>query len=153
MLVLAEISFGRCGPCNIWYQCGLKKFAIWIPQIMRCRNLVPKDSSGTSDPYIRAKVKSKAHQTHVVPQNLNPDFFITFNWRHITTDDRLKLKVYDKDYGLQYDDFLGQLHIPIGDIANSVDAQGNAGVWKDWFVLDDIEHGDVELMLRFVPFD
>lgn len=65
----------------------------------------------------------------------------------------LKLKVYDKDFGPQSDDFMGELYLSISDIARSVDADGCPGIKRQWYQLQNVEHGEIELFTRFVPFN
>lgn len=88
----------------------------------------------------------------MIRQNLNPEFHLTYEWWDVSVDDELKVKVYDKDFGPQSDDFLGELHISISNIAKSVGDDGCPGVQRCWYKLKDVEHGEIELLTRFVPF-
>ncbi|CAD7701174.1 unnamed protein product [Ostreobium quekettii] len=124
-----------------------------IVTVLRCRDLVAKDRGGTSDPYVKVKIGRKEFKTVVVPTSLSPvynekfEFFDPRPGHCVTTDDELKVKVYDKD--TLSDDFMGRQDIPISDI---VDTCRSNGVCRKWYPLEDTKSGEVELKIEFIPF-
>ncbi|XP_069841073.1 multiple C2 and transmembrane domain-containing protein 2 isoform X2 [Dendropsophus ebraccatus] len=70
------------------------------------RNLVIRDRSGTSDPYVKFKLNKKTlYKSKVIYKNLNPVWDETFVLPIQNLDQKLHIKVYDRD--LTTDDFMG----------------------------------------------
>ncbi|XP_063781795.1 multiple C2 and transmembrane domain-containing protein 2 isoform X2 [Pseudophryne corroboree] len=70
------------------------------------RNLVIRDRSGTSDPYVKFKLNKKTlYKSKVIYKNLNPVWDETFVLPIQNLEQKLHLKVYDRD--LTTDDFMG----------------------------------------------
>eukprot|EP00803_Ostreobium_quekettii_P009566 evm.model.scf_3085.1 EVM.evm.TU.scf_3085.1 scf_3085:3220-3696(+) len=124
-----------------------------IVTVIQCRDLVAMDSGGVSDPYVKVKIGRKEFRTVVVQDSLNPVYNETFEFfdpragHCVTTDDELKVKVYDKD--ALSDDFLGRQDLPISDI---IDSCRSTGTCRRWYRLEDIKHGEIELKIEFIPF-
>uniref|UniRef100_A0A8C5LZ91 Multiple C2 and transmembrane domain-containing protein 2 n=1 Tax=Leptobrachium leishanense TaxID=445787 RepID=A0A8C5LZ91_9ANUR len=79
------------------------------------RNLVIRDRSGTSDPYVKFKLEKKTlYKSKVVYKNLNPVWDETFVLPIQSIDQKLHIKVYDRD--LTMDDFMGSAYIDIKDL-------------------------------------
>uniref|UniRef100_A0A8C7J156 Multiple C2 domains, transmembrane 2b n=1 Tax=Oncorhynchus kisutch TaxID=8019 RepID=A0A8C7J156_ONCKI len=72
------------------------------------RNLVIRDRCGTSDPYVKFKLDGKTlYKSKVVYKNLNPTWNESFSFPVRDLDQRLYIKVYDRD--LTMDDFMGSM--------------------------------------------
>nr|DBA31955.1 TPA: hypothetical protein GDO54_007709 [Pyxicephalus adspersus] len=70
------------------------------------RNLVIRDRSGTSDPYVKFKLNKKTlYKSKVVYKNLNPVWDEVFVLPIQNLDQKLQIKVYDRDFTT--DDFMG----------------------------------------------
>ncbi|KTF96626.1 hypothetical protein cypCar_00003520, partial [Cyprinus carpio] len=76
------------------------------------RNLVIRDRSGTSDPFIKFKLDGKnIYKSKVVNKNLNPIWNELFSFPIRDLDQTLHLKVYDRD--LRSNDFMGSSSFPL----------------------------------------
>ncbi|KAK7170871.1 hypothetical protein R3I94_000929 [Phoxinus phoxinus] len=70
------------------------------------RGLVIRDRCGTSDPYVKFKLDGKTlYKSKVVYKNLNPLWNESFSFPIRNLDQKLFIKVYDRD--LTSDDFMG----------------------------------------------
>ncbi|XDV18732.1 hypothetical protein PO909_024368 [Leuciscus waleckii] len=70
------------------------------------RGLVIRDRCGTSDPYVKFKLDGKTlYKSKVVYKNLNPIWNESFSFPIRNLDQKLFIKVYDRD--LTSDDFMG----------------------------------------------
>ncbi|XP_063304934.1 multiple C2 and transmembrane domain-containing protein 2 isoform X1 [Pelobates fuscus] len=79
------------------------------------RNLVIRDRSGTSDPYVKFKLHKKTlYKSKVIYKNLNPVWDETFVLPIQSLDQKLHVKVYDRD--LTTDDFMGSAYIDMKDL-------------------------------------
>uniref|UniRef100_A0A8K9UNB9 Multiple C2 domains, transmembrane 2b n=1 Tax=Oncorhynchus mykiss TaxID=8022 RepID=A0A8K9UNB9_ONCMY len=79
------------------------------------RNLVIRDRCGTSDPYVKFKLDGKTlYKSKVVYKNLNPTWNESFSFPVRDLDQRLYIKVYDRD--LTMDDFMGSSYILLSDL-------------------------------------
>ena len=84
-------------------------------QVVSAKGLRAADSNGLSDPYTVVHLGSRTDQTRVIQENLNPEWHETFVY---SADDiqsalmdhmsSLLFEVWDSDFGLIADDFLGQ---------------------------------------------
>ncbi|XP_061748637.1 multiple C2 and transmembrane domain-containing protein 2-like isoform X2 [Nerophis ophidion] len=73
-------------------------------------NLVIRDRSGTSDPYVKFKLEGKTiYKSKVVFKNLNPTWSENFSIPIRNLGQRLYIKVYDRD--LTTDDFMGSASV------------------------------------------
>ncbi|XP_043080926.1 multiple C2 and transmembrane domain-containing protein 1-like [Puntigrus tetrazona] len=76
------------------------------------KNLVVRDRSGTSDPFVKFKLDGKnIYKSKVVNKNLNPIWNESFSFSVRDLDQVLHLKVYDRD--LRSNDFMGSSSIPL----------------------------------------
>ncbi|XP_051506359.1 multiple C2 and transmembrane domain-containing protein 2 isoform X2 [Myxocyprinus asiaticus] len=74
------------------------------------RGLVIRDRCGTSDPYVKFKLDGKTlYKSKVVYKNLNPTWNESFSFPIRNLDQKLFIKVYDRD--LTTDDFMGSCGI------------------------------------------
>nr|XP_033775805.1 LOW QUALITY PROTEIN: multiple C2 and transmembrane domain-containing protein 2 [Geotrypetes seraphini] len=79
------------------------------------RNLVIRDRSGTSDPYVKFKFNKKTlYKSRVMYKNLNPVWDETFVLPIQNLDEKLHVKVYDRD--LTTDDFMGSAYLELRDL-------------------------------------
>ncbi|XP_056622605.1 multiple C2 and transmembrane domain-containing protein 2 isoform X1 [Triplophysa dalaica] len=70
------------------------------------RNLVIRDRSGTSDPFVKFKLDGKnIYKSKVVNKNLNPTWNESFSFPIRDVDQTVHVKVYDRD--LRSNDFMG----------------------------------------------
>ncbi|XP_051896339.1 multiple C2 and transmembrane domain-containing protein 2-like isoform X2 [Pristis pectinata] len=84
------------------------------------RNLVIRDRCGTSDPYVKFKLAGKTlYKSKIVYKNLNPRWDETFVVPVKNLNQKLYVKVYDRD--LATDDFMGSAYLTLNDLEiNSV---------------------------------
>ncbi|XP_059808677.1 multiple C2 and transmembrane domain-containing protein 2-like isoform X2 [Hypanus sabinus] len=84
------------------------------------RNLVIRDRCGTSDPYVKFKLAGKTlYKSKIVYKNLNPRWDETFVVPVKNLNQKLYVKVYDRD--LATDDFMGSAYLSLNDLEiNSV---------------------------------
>ncbi|KAF3686923.1 Multiple C2 and transmembrane domain-containing protein 2 [Channa argus] len=79
------------------------------------RNLVIRDRCGTSDPYVKFKLDGKTfYKSKVVYKNLNPTWNETFSLPVKDLNQKLHVKVYDRD--LTTDDFMGSATVLLNDL-------------------------------------
>ncbi|TFY52202.1 hypothetical protein EVJ58_g10146, partial [Rhodofomes roseus] len=104
-------------------------------QVIGCRDLVAKDKSGLSDPFVAVSLLRDRHQTGVVKKTINPVYApadATFDFPiYLSLADRLgvvEFVVWDKD--MLRKDYLGEANIPLEDWFRD----GNA------FAFDDAEN-------------
>ena len=119
--------------------------------VIRCRDLVPMDRGGTSDPYVKLHVKDTTVKTHVVSASCDPEFHVNFEFYEIPVTNTLQFSVFDKDL-MSKDDPLGKLSIPLKRLA-SAKTDGQQGYMRQWFTLEGVAHGDIQLKLQYIPMD
>ncbi|XP_069078858.1 multiple C2 and transmembrane domain-containing protein 2 isoform X2 [Pleurodeles waltl] len=79
------------------------------------RNLVIRDRSGTSDPYVKFKLNKKTlYKSKVVNKNLNPVWDESFVLPIQNLNHKLHVKVYDRDFTT--DDFMGSAVLVLRDL-------------------------------------
>ncbi|PKU42817.1 multiple c2 and transmembrane domain-containing protein 2 isoform x2 [Limosa lapponica baueri] len=79
------------------------------------RNLVIRDRCGTSDPYVKFKLNGKTlYKSKVVYKNLNPVWDETVVLPVQTLDQKLWIKVYDRD--LTSSDFMGSAFVALTEL-------------------------------------
>nr|XP_046258857.1 multiple C2 and transmembrane domain-containing protein 2 isoform X2 [Scatophagus argus] len=79
------------------------------------RNLVIRDRCGTSDPYVKFKLDGKTfYKSKVVYKDLNPKWYETFSLPVKDLNQKLYIKVYDRD--LTTDDFMGSASVTLSDL-------------------------------------
>ncbi|KAA8595992.1 hypothetical protein FQN60_011283 [Etheostoma spectabile] len=79
------------------------------------RNLVIRDRCGTSDPYVKFKMDGKSfYKSKVVYKDLNPKWNETFSLPVKDVNQKLYIKVYDRD--LTTDDFMGSTSVALSDL-------------------------------------
>ncbi|XP_070769206.1 multiple C2 and transmembrane domain-containing protein 2-like [Enoplosus armatus] len=79
------------------------------------RNLVIRDRCGTSDPYVKFKLDGKTfYKSKVVYKDLNPTWNETLSLPVKDLNQKLYIKVYDRD--LTTDDFMGSASVTLSDL-------------------------------------
>uniref|UniRef100_A0A8C3SYG5 C2 domain-containing protein n=1 Tax=Chelydra serpentina TaxID=8475 RepID=A0A8C3SYG5_CHESE len=79
------------------------------------RNLVIRDRCGTSDPYVKFKSNGKTlYKSKVIYKNLNPVWDETVVLPIQTLDQKLRVKVYDRD--LASSDFMGSAFVVLSNL-------------------------------------
>ncbi|KAK2853477.1 hypothetical protein Q5P01_006138 [Channa striata] len=79
------------------------------------QNLVIRDRCGTSDPYVKFKLDGKTfYKSKVVYKNLNPIWNESFSLPVKDLNQKLHIKVYDRD--LTTDDFMGSATVLLSDL-------------------------------------
>ncbi|XP_068131240.1 multiple C2 and transmembrane domain-containing protein 2 [Hyperolius riggenbachi] len=90
---------------------GLVSYLLTI-HLKEGRNLVIRDRSGTSDPYVKFKLNKKTlYKSKVIYKNLNPVWDETFVLPIQNLDQKLHIKVYDRDFTT--DDFMGSAFLDL----------------------------------------
>ncbi len=102
--------------CHDAIQCLCADSPGLLVQVVSAKDLRAADSNGLSDPYTVVHLGSRTDQTRVIQENLNPEWHETFVY---SADDiqaalmdhmsSLLFEVWDSDFGLVADDFLGQV--------------------------------------------
>ena len=98
--------------------------------IVKGRNLAPKDKRGTSDPYLVVTLGENRQSTHPISKTLNPEWLVTFEMP-ITGPRNLLLEAvcWDKDRFSK--DYMGELDIAIEDLFSN----GKTVTEPQWFSL------------------
>ncbi|XP_067827679.1 multiple C2 and transmembrane domain-containing protein 2-like isoform X2 [Heptranchias perlo] len=99
--------------------CSIPSYLLTI-QLKEGRNLVIRDRCGTSDPYVKFKLAGKTlYKSKIMYRNLNPRWDETFVVPVKNLNQKLYVKVYDRD--LAKDDFMGSAFLSLNDLeVNSV---------------------------------
>ncbi|KAL1297234.1 hypothetical protein AAFC00_004797 [Neodothiora populina] len=123
-------------------------------QVMKGRNLAPKDKNGTSDPYLVVTIGDARAATSSVSKSLNPEWNESFDLP-ITGVDSLLLEAvcWDKDrFGK---DYMGEFDVAIEDIF----ANGQTIQEPQWYQLKSKKTGKKkstasgDILIRFSIFD
>ncbi|KAF2220856.1 phosphatidylserine decarboxylase proenzyme [Elsinoe ampelina] len=119
-------------------------------QVLKARNLAPKDKSGLSDPYLVINLGDAREASSVVPKTLNPEWNQTFNLP-VSGIDSLLLEVvcWDKDrFGK---DYMGEFDLIVEDIFKN----GSTTQEAQWYKLEAKKSGKKkpvvsgEVLLKF----
>lgn len=79
--------------------------------------LVIRDRTGSSDPYVKFKCGSFKHRSSTIHRNLNPEWNETFSFKTNTLHIPLTVRVFDHDFG-SLDDFMGGATISLDSYAD-----------------------------------
>ncbi|KTF88206.1 hypothetical protein cypCar_00019093, partial [Cyprinus carpio] len=94
------------------HQRGAQRTYLLTVCLKEGRGLVIRDRCGTSDPYVKFKLDRKTlYKSKVVHKNLNPVWNEPFSFPIRSLDQRLFIKVYDRD--LTMDDFMGSCGVEL----------------------------------------
>ncbi|KAK9753273.1 phosphatidylserine decarboxylase, partial [Basidiobolus ranarum] len=121
-------------------------------QVIRARNLAPKDSNGLSDPFVVVKLQNKKKTTKVVPKSLNPTWDTTFEFKINMRNPPKFIQVVCWDNDFFGRDFMGQLNLSfrelfIDGVPISFDPSQRRTIW---YTLEkksskDVVSGEIEL--------
>ncbi|PNS16624.1 Phosphatidylserine decarboxylase proenzyme 3 [Sphaceloma murrayae] len=123
-------------------------------QVLKAKNLAPKDKSGTSDPYLTITLGDAREASSVVPKTLSPEWNQTFNLP-VTGVESLLLEVvcWDKDrFGK---DYMGEFDLALEEIFKN----GQVAQEAQWYKLESKKHGKKkavvsgDVLLRFSMVD
>ena len=129
-------------------------------QVLKARNLAPKDKSGTSDPFLVLNIGDEKEATSVVNKTLNPEWNQTFEFPVLTADAALlEVICWDKDRFKK--DYMGEFDVVLEELF-----QGGAAMPAErWMKLESRRGGrkrktkkknaDVtgEVLLKFTLYD
>ncbi|XP_072324799.1 multiple C2 and transmembrane domain-containing protein 2-like [Scyliorhinus torazame] len=102
------------GKSQIPLACTIPSYLLTV-QLKEGRNLVIRDRCGTSDPYVKFKLAGKTlYKSKIMYKNLNPRWDETFVVPIKNLNQKLYVKVYDRD--LATDDFMGSAYLSLNDL-------------------------------------
>jgi Ca2+-dependent lipid-binding protein len=101
--------------------------------VVKCSQLIAADMGGASDPYVVVKCAHLVKKTKTVKATLNPEFNERFKFRvRDAASETLTLQVFDWDR-ISSDDQLGNVTIPVKEIANDPGRTAVGGRWCELF--------------------
>ncbi|KAJ8335444.1 hypothetical protein SKAU_G00387860 [Synaphobranchus kaupii] len=107
-------DMGESGALDVGGAVSQRSYLLTIT-LREGRNLVIRDRCGTSDPYVKFKSKGKTvYKSKVISKNLNPIWNESFSLPMRSLEQRLLVKVYDRD--LTKDDFMGSASMELSDL-------------------------------------
>lgn len=134
----SEISRGILGSLSSFQATTGRTIQVVVEE---ARNLVAKDRSENSDPYILLQYGKTVRRTKTLPRSLNPSWNQTFEFAEISGGEYLKLKCYDAD--LVIDDTLGSARVNLEGLKDD-DCR------DIWVPLENIDTGEVRLTIKAV---
>ena len=103
--------------------------------VISARELMPADSNGFSDPFVRIQVGSVSEKGKVVKRNLHPIFCEGFLFELPSGTPAINVTIFDHDR-IGSSDFLGCCNFPLGDVSEGVTV-------KKWLQLRGRNTGEV----------
>ncbi|KAK7473709.1 hypothetical protein BaRGS_00035036, partial [Batillaria attramentaria] len=127
--------------------------AILTVHIIQARNLVPRDFSGTADPYVKVCLlpdqRSSSAQSKIHRKTVNPvfeeEFIFELKDRHMDSA-VLEILVYDYDQ-FSRDECIGCVHVPL----KSVDLTEKVELWKGILPYEKDNDKDFEFGTLSIP--
>ena len=113
-----------------WSPQGAKAIAVNVVRaklrliIVGAKNLMPRDRSGSSDPYVEVHYEGQMKKTKVVTQNLNPMWMQELAFDVTDENNEVLLRVWDRDT-LSKDDFLGETRFRVADFSGAAGADSS----------------------------
>ena len=113
-----------------WSPQGAKAIAVNVVRaklrlvIVGAKNLMPRDRSGSSDPYVEVHIEGQMKKTKVVTQNLNPMWMQELAFDVTDENNEVLLRVWDRDT-LSKDDFLGETRFRVADFSGAAGADSS----------------------------
>lgn len=111
----AQLEFLHCDDAKKRHEIALRQHTFFQLRIhlISGQNLVAMDKNGTSDPYVKFKMSGRLlYKSRTVHRNLNPCWDETFVLPIEDPFQRINIKVFDYDWGLQ-DDFMGSAELDL----------------------------------------
>ena len=87
--------------------------------VISARELMPADSNGFSDPFVRIQVGSESQKSKVVKRNLHPVFCEGFMFELPPGTPAINVTIFDHDR-IGSSDFLGCCNFPLGDVSEGL---------------------------------
>ncbi|XP_065191832.1 rasGAP-activating-like protein 1 [Sycon ciliatum] len=90
-------------------------------QVLQARDLAAKDTSGTSDPFVKFTFRGQTYKTEVMKKTLYPKWYQRFSIPLATPlqeDEMINLVLWDWDR-MSHNDFLGQARVCVGNLDKS----------------------------------
>lgn len=98
---------------SIW-RSGVCSFFSVEGKIVSGEGLIARDSSGTSDPYVKVKLRQRCvYKSKIVYRSLSPEWNESFQLAVDDVNTDLGFKVYDFDR-LSHDDYMGEAQVSLG---------------------------------------
>ena len=126
-------------------------------QVLRARNLAPKDKSGTSDPFLVLTLGDAKEATSAINKTLNPEWNQTFEFPILTADSALlEVICWDKDRFKK--DYMGEFDVVLEEMFQG----GHTMPEPKWLKLEGRRAGKRkkkdenvtgEVLMRFALFD
>lgn len=118
-----------------------------LVKIIGARNLLAKDNTGTSDPYVKVSLGSSIVRTSTIQKNLHPEWGMVFPFDWDVSMRYLYVEVWDEDF-VTADDFLGCVNI-------SILALKEGDIFRKWYPLckrSDRSHvgGEIEIEIACI---
>lgn len=98
--------------------------------VMNANDLLPGDSNGLSDPFVRLHLCGRKRKTSVKYKTLNPVWNEVKEWKASASkifNSTLEIKVFDYDFA-SFNDFLGQANIDLNELAATLLPNVRTGV-------------------------
>uniref|UniRef100_A0A4W3H8X4 C2 domain-containing protein n=1 Tax=Callorhinchus milii TaxID=7868 RepID=A0A4W3H8X4_CALMI len=118
--------------------------------VKQAADLIRKDTylmgmvQGKSDPYAVVRIGTQTFRSKTIKGNLNPAWNEIYEAVvHEAPGQDLEVELYDEDP--DKDDFLGSLLIDLGEVRKD-----RHSVFKQWFPLNDVDHGKIHLKLEWL---
>ncbi len=116
--------------------------------INKCRYLNAMDMS-TSDPFCRILCNGSILETSVKWQNLNPDFYESFEIDVTNPTAKCEIIVFDKDY-IGSDDFMGKIVLNLADYADGKERTQTFLLKDEELTADeDFDRGEIEVRVQW----
>jgi hypothetical protein len=117
--------------------------------IIKCRYLNAMDFDGNSDPYCVINCNGHSLQTSVKWNNLNPDYYESFEIDVTNPSGELNIVVMDRDY-FGSDDFMGQIVLKLNEFENGVEIEKTYLLrGEDPNIIEEEDRGEITLRVRW----
>eukprot|EP00210_Caulerpa_lentillifera_P000615 g595.t1 len=137
-------------PLSVMRMDNSKTGAVTI-EVIRCRDLIAQDLNGASDPFVRVKIGQKLQCSQVISACLNPEFNAKFEFFDVRITNKIEILVIDRDI-FSLNDPLGRLEIPLHELLTNHSSK-LPGYTQKWYQLHGVAHGEIQLVLQYVPLD
>ena len=98
---------------------GISPGSTLTVNVIEAQNLKPMDFGVSSDPYCILTVGDQILKTHIIQENLNPQWHEVFTFKPKTGQETIKVVIWDRDT-LGTDDFEGQVEFSISDFKDQL---------------------------------